>query len=257
MGTRPRAVGCDPVASSASPCPAARPATSRRSSRSSAPASSGVSTTVVVISTNDSKSSGLIRSVASPNTREKPSRAGSSVSASTSISSSSIPSDHAGAEPKRLRSTGLLAADAVHRPPGSLPGVVRGARTEVALVVDDPRVAADLHRTLRVAEEVRVVLLLPDEHEVRRSHEDRDEIAAGRRTRERVGAHAEPADVLGAVLRPELLGLLGNAVLHEPASARVDLPTLHRAKVATACYLRRSKAQTPPTTAVPTVIQAT
>ena len=59
---------------------------------------------VVVVSTNDSNSSGLIRSVASPNTRENPSRAGSSVSASTSISSSSTPSDHGGTAPKRLRS---------------------------------------------------------------------------------------------------------------------------------------------------------
>ena len=62
----------------------------------------------VVISTNDSKSSGLICSVASPNTREKPSGAGSSVSASTSISSSSTPSDHGGVEPNRLRSIGYF-----------------------------------------------------------------------------------------------------------------------------------------------------
>jgi hypothetical protein len=39
--------------------------------------------------------------------------------------------------------------------------------------------------------------------------------------------------MLLAVLGPELLGLLGNRVLDEAASARVDLPSLHRAKVAT------------------------
>src|SRR5213079_570477 len=212
IGTRPRAVGCEPVASTARPCSAARSAASFLSERSSAPASSGVSTAVVVISTNDSNSSGLIRSVASPKTRENPSRAGSSVSASTSISSSSTPSDHGAAEPKRLRSmarASLLAADAVHRAPCRLPRVVRGARAEVDLVGDDPRVAAYLLRTLRVAEEVRVVLLLPDEHEMRGGHERRHEEAAGRRTRERIGADAEPADVLMPVLGPELLGLPG------------------------------------------------
>src|SRR5207237_3638753 len=60
----------------------------------------------------------------------------------------------------RLRSMrSLLAADAVHRPARCLPRVVRGARAEVDLVRDDVRVAADLFRALRVAEEVRVVLL--------------------------------------------------------------------------------------------------
>src|SRR4029077_9244588 len=78
----------------------------------------------------------------------------------------------------------LLAADAVHRPARRLPRVVRSTRAEPHLVRDYPRVEADLLRTLRVAEEVRVVLLLPDEHEVGRRHELRHEEAAGRRTGE-------------------------------------------------------------------------
>src|SRR5256885_14538373 len=46
---------------------------------------------------------------------------------------------------------GLLAADAVYRPPRRLPRVVRGAGAEIGLVGDDPRIAADLLRALRVA----------------------------------------------------------------------------------------------------------
>ena len=72
--------------------------------------------------------------------------------------------------------------DAVHRPAGGLPGVVRGARPERPLVGDDARVAPDLLRALGVAEEVRVVPLLPDEDQVRGGHELGDERAAGGRT---------------------------------------------------------------------------
>ena len=85
------------------------------------------------------------------------------------------------------------ALHAVHRPPGRLPRVVRRARPERRLVRDDPRVPADLLRALRVPEEVRVVALLPDEHEVGRGHEHGDERAALRGARERIGLHAEPA----------------------------------------------------------------
>src|SRR5215475_8089767 len=117
------------------------------------------------------------------------------------MSSSSTPSDQGGAAPKRLRSTGaLLAANAVDGPPGGLPRVVRGARAEVGLVGNDPRVAADLHRALGMAEQVRVVALLPDEHEMGGGHEHGHEGAVGRRAGERIGADTEPADVLGAVL---------------------------------------------------------
>src|SRR5262245_16584455 len=213
-----------------SPCAAARSATSCRSPRSSASTSSAVSTTGVVISTNDSSSSGLMRSVASPKTRENPSRAGSSVSASTSMSSSSTPSDHGGAAPKRLRSIALLAADAVHRPPGGLPRVVRGARTEVAFVGDDPRVPAHLLRTLRMAEEVRVVPLLPDEHEMCGGHEDGHKRTPWRGARKRIRADAEPTDVLGAVLGPEFLGFTRNRVLDYAGGAGLDLLPPHPRK---------------------------
>jgi hypothetical protein len=59
-----------------------------------------------------------------------------------------------------------------------------------------------------MAQEVRVVALLPDEDQVRRGHELGDEGAAGRGTRKRVGGHAEPARVvLAALVDPQLLGL--------------------------------------------------
>ena len=61
-----------------------------------------------------------------------------------------------------------------------------------------------------------------------------DEKAVGSGTRERIGADAEPADVLVAVLRPQLLGLFRNGLLGQPPDAGVDLPALHRAKVAPA-----------------------
>src|SRR5829696_9654805 len=95
----------------------------------------------------------------------------------------------------------------MHRPPRRLPRVIRRAGTERPLVVDDRRVATDLLRALRMAEEVRVVAFLPDEDEVHGRHEEGDEIAARRRARKRVGADAEPAGMVGSsLLRPE--GLL-------------------------------------------------
>src|SRR4029079_8606298 len=140
------------------------------------------------------------------------------------MSSSSTPSDHGCAAPKRLRSMRLLlAADAVHRPACRFPRVVRRAGAEVDLVGDDPRVAADLLRALGVAQEVRVVLLLPDENEGRCRHERRHEEAAGCRAWERIRADADPADVLVAVLRPELLGLLGDDVLDGSGGAGLNL----------------------------------
>ena len=61
---------------------------------------------------------------------------------------------------------------------------------------DDPRVAADLHRALRVPEQVRIVALLPDEDEVRRGHEVGHERAAVGRAGKGIGANAEPAGVV-------------------------------------------------------------
>src|SRR5207253_11461328 len=102
-----------------------------------------------------------------------------------------------------LRST----ADAVHRPARGLPRVVRGARPVLGDVVDDARVAADVLRALRVVEQVRIVALLPDEDQMRGRHEDRDERAPRRGTREWIGADAAPAFMVAAILRPELLVL--------------------------------------------------
>ena len=117
---------------------------------------------------------------------------------------SARPATAASSRPGRPRQAGRL--DAVDRTAGRLPQVVRGARAERGLVLDDARVAADLLRPLGVAEQVRVVALLPDEDEVRGGHELGDEGAAGGGTRERVGADAEPAGVVGAgVVGPELL----------------------------------------------------
>ena len=108
--------------------------------------------------------------------------------------SSPLPRPRATAAPtRRSAARSRLAADAVDRSPGRLPCVVRRARPERRLVVDDTRIAADLHRTRRVAQQVRVVSLLPDEHEMRGGHELRDERATGRRTGKRIGAHAVPA----------------------------------------------------------------
>src|SRR5512145_349817 len=68
---------------------------------------------------------------------------------------------------------------AVHRAAGGLPGVVRRARAEGALVLDDARVATDLLRPLGVPEEIRVVALGPDEDQVDGGHEVRHERAPG------------------------------------------------------------------------------
>ena len=58
-------------------------------------------------------------------------------------------------------------------------------------------------------EQVRVVSLLPDEHEMGRGHEVRDERASLRRTRKGIGAHAVPAAVIVvAAVLPQLHVLL-------------------------------------------------
>jgi hypothetical protein len=56
-----------------------------------------------------------------------------------------------------------------------------------------------------VPEEIRIVTLFPDEDEVGRGHELRDERAARSRTGKRIGPDAMPAAVISAVvLLPEV-----------------------------------------------------
>src|SRR5207248_7605066 len=92
----------------------------------------------------------------------------------------------------------LLRADAVDGPAGRDPRVVRRARAIVGLIADDPRIASDVECARRVLEEVGIVLLLPDEDQVRRGHEVGDERTAVRRARKRISAYAPPA---GAIVR--------------------------------------------------------
>src|SRR6185436_6769779 len=106
------------------------------------------------------------------------------------------------------------------------PRVVRRARPVLGRVLLDARVPPDLLRALRVVEEIRIVALLPDEDQVRRGHEVGDEIAAVRRTRERIRPDAEPAGVVvSAVVRPERLDLdqLSTALFHPPQATRQKL----------------------------------
>ena len=82
------------------------------------------------------------------------------------------------------------------------------ARAERLLVLDDAGIAAHLHRPLGVPEEIGIVALLPDEHEMGGRHVARDERATRSGARERIGADAVPAEiVVGAVVLPELLVL--------------------------------------------------
>ena len=70
------------------------------------------------------------------------------------------------------------------------------------------RVPPDLEGALCVPEQVRVVALLPDEHEVGGGHEVGDEETAARRARERIRLHAPPAGVVaGVVVTPQVLVL--------------------------------------------------
>ena len=128
------------------------------------------------------------------------------------------------ARAERVRDHAVL--DAVHRAAGGDPRVVRGARAVLGAVAGDARVAADVARARGVTQEVRVVVLLPHEDQVRRGHELGDERAAGGRARERIRAHAEPPVVVTTlVVLPQLdVFELGDAVLEN------DLPALHRAQ---------------------------
>src|SRR4029079_9555230 len=83
------------------------------------------------------------------------------------------------------------------------------------------RVAADIARAGGVTQEVRVVDLLPDEDQVRRGHELRDEGAAVSRAREWVGPDAEPPVVVAVVVLPELFFILDDRVVED------GMPALH------------------------------
>src|SRR5206468_11620133 len=116
-----------------------------------------------------------------------------------------------------------------------LPRVVRRARAVRLLVGDDARVAADLFRALRVAQQVGIVSLLPDEHEMRRCHELGDEAAARSGTRERIGAHAIPAGMRCVVVTgPQLLVDVRIDLLDDAYASEVELLPFHAEKVATA-----------------------
>src|SRR5205823_13546443 len=112
-------------------------------------------------------------------------------------------------------------------PAGRLPRVVRRAGPEGQLVFRDPRVSSDFLCASRVPQEIRVVGLLPDENQMRGSHEICNERAATRGTGEGIGADTEPAAVVGAVvLRPELF--VGEELLVEKAGlSRLKAAVLH------------------------------
>src|SRR5207253_1918486 len=125
--------------------------------------------------------------------------------------------------------------DAVNRTTRGLPRVVRRARPVRRRVGHDARVAADLEGAPRVPEQVRVVALLPDEDQVRRGHELGDEVATGGGTRERVGAHAEPAlVVLAALVGPQAL-FLGEPVVLEDERPALDAWLLHAGEFSGGC----------------------
>src|ERR687896_2760042 len=124
----------------------------------------------------------------------------------------------------------LLGADAVDWTPRGFPGVVGGARPERRLVLDDMRVAPDLLRSLGVPQQVGIVALLPDEHEMRGRHEVRHEGAARRRAWERVRGNAEPAGVIRiSVVAPQLF-LFGELLFSREIRTAFGLPA-HSARM--------------------------
>ena len=89
-----------------------------------------------------------------------------------------------------------------------------------------------------MAQQVRVVALLPDEHEVRRGHELGDERATGGGARKRIGAHAVPAGMLLAVVAgPDLLVYLGSGRLDDSRMPELELLPRHGPK---GSYTRRT-----------------
>jgi hypothetical protein len=74
------------------------------------------------------------------------------------------------------------------------------------LVGHHPRIPTDVLCPLGMPQEIRVVSLLPDEHEMRRRHELRHEGAPKSGAWKRVGANAPPTVVIAPViLVPQLL----------------------------------------------------
>src|SRR5207244_12642689 len=116
----------------------------------------------------------------------------------------------------------------LRRPSVRLPPVLGRARPECRLIRDDARVAPDLFRASGVAQQIRVVALLPDEHEVRCGHELRDERTPRSRAWEWISAYAIPPGVLLAVLAgPDLLVDLGPARLDDARAPEPPLLRLH------------------------------
>src|SRR5471032_1248479 len=115
--------------------------------------------------------------------------------------------------------TGSGGADAVNRPAGCDPGVVGGACAVFRAVTDDARIAAHVAGARSVLEQVRIVLFLPDEDQMRGGHELSDERAAGCGAGERIGSYAPPAVTVAIfAVEPELL-FLDVGLLQEHLSA--------------------------------------
>jgi hypothetical protein len=116
----------------------------------------------------------------------------------------------------------------VHRPTGGLPRIVRGAGAEARLVRDDAWVAADLLRTLCVTKEIRVVALLPHEHEMRSRHELGDEAAPGSGARKRIRAYAVPPFVRRIVVtRPQLFVDVRRDLFDDAGATEAELLPFH------------------------------
>src|SRR5207248_8432972 len=140
----------------------------------------------------------------------------------------------------------LLAADSVHGTARRLPRVVRRARPERGLVRDDAGIAADLLRSAGMTEEVGIVALLPNEHEMRGGHELGDIRASRRRARERVGADTEPARMLAVLFAlPELFVFDRLRLFDGMHVAASDLLPLHPRK-GSGAHARKRTAASPP-----------
>src|SRR5205823_5125131 len=120
--------------------------------------------------------------------------------------------------------------------------VVRRARPVAGLVRDDAWIATDLLRARGRAQKVRIVALLPHEHEVRGSHELRDEHAARRGTRKRIRRDAVPARVALAVFAfPDLLVDLGRDVLDHARVTELEVLPFHGPNGSDTARFRRKR----------------
>ena len=106
------------------------------------------------------------------------------VSASRIINSSSTPSENGGV-PRRTAARSRRGADAVHGATSRNPRVVRGAGPELGAVTRDARVTSDVSRARGVPQQIGIVGRLPDQDEMRRGHEFRDEARSRTRGTER------------------------------------------------------------------------